>query len=74
MQLNLTDAETEALIRAIDSYCSNLHSEIYHTDNYTMREDLKAQSRALDQVRDKLEPGWLARRGIPAAPPAPPPT
>jgi hypothetical protein len=79
MQLNLTDSELNALILAIDSYYSDLREEIYHTDDYDMRQSLKDEERALETVREQLEPGWMARTGAgaddvePATPPPPPP-
>jgi hypothetical protein len=61
MQLNLTDSQLNALILAIDSYYSDLREEIYHTDDYDARQSLKDVETALEQIRDQLEPGWLAR-------------
>jgi hypothetical protein len=61
MQLNLTDSQVNALILAIDSYYSDLREEIYHTDDYDMRQSLKDVESALGLIRDQLEPGWLAR-------------
>jgi hypothetical protein len=76
MQLNLTDSQLNALILAIDSYYSQLREEIYHTDDYDMRQSLKDVERTLETLREQLEPGWLARTGAGAddvAPAAPPP-
>ena len=86
MQLNLTDADVDALKIAIDSYYSDLREEIYHTEDYHVRQTLKGIETALEGIRDQLEPGWLARSGAgrdnapagpvvpPAAGGAPPPT
>ena len=63
MQLNLTDAGVDALKIAIDSYYSDLREEIANTDDYDVRETLKGIEAALAQIRDQLEPGWLARSG-----------
>jgi hypothetical protein len=76
MQLNLTGAQAQALILAIDAYYSDLREEIYHTDDYDTRQSLKAVEQALEQIRELLEPGWTARTGASAddvAPPAAPP-
>jgi len=78
MQLNLTDSQLNALILAIDSYYSDLRQEIYHTEDYDMRQSLKDVERALETIREQLEPGWMARTGAGAddaapAPAAPPP-
>lgn len=63
MQLNLNDADLEALKIAIDSYYSSLREEIYHTEDYDVRQTLKGIEASLERVRDQLEPGWLARSG-----------
>ena len=78
MQLNLTDADVDALKIAIDSYYSGLREEIYHTDDYDVRQTLKGIEASLERVRDQLEPGWLARSGAgrdntPDGPVVPPP-
>jgi hypothetical protein len=72
MQLDLTDSQVNALILAIDSYYSDLREEIYHTDDYDLRQSLKDVEHALELVREKLEPGWMERTGAGAddAPPA----
>jgi hypothetical protein len=63
MQLNLNDTDAEALKIAIDSYYSSLREEIYHTEDYDVRQTLKGIEASLERVRDQLEPGWLARSG-----------
>lgn len=75
MQLNLTDSQVNALVLAIDSYYSDLREEIYHTDDYDVRQSLKDVERDLELVREQLEPGWMERTGAGAddATPAPPP-
>lgn len=78
MQLNLTDSQANALILAIDSYYSDLREQIYHTDDYDLRQSLKDVEQALETIREQLEPGWMARTGAGAddvtpAPLPPPP-
>lgn len=75
MQLNLTDSQVNALVLAIDSYYSDLREEIYHTDDYDVRQSLKDVERDLELVREQLEPGWMERTGAGTddATPAPPP-
>ena len=75
MQLNLTDAGTQALKVAIDSYYSDLREEIYHTEDHDARETLKSIEQALADIREQLEPGWRASMAAaePAAAPAAPP-
>jgi Fic family protein len=78
MQLNLNDADLEALKIAIDSYYSSLREEIYHTEDYDVRQTLKGIEASQERVRDQLEPGWLTRSGAgrdtaPTGPGVPPP-
>jgi hypothetical protein len=75
MQLNLTDSQVNALVLAVDSYYSDLREEIYHTDDYDVRQSLKDVQRDLELVREQLEPGWMERTGAGAddAAPTPPP-
>ena len=77
MQLTLTAAQTSALLAAIRSYYSDLREEIYHTEDYDLRQELKERELALGQTRDQLEPGWRAQaeastpaQGTPAPPAA----
>ena len=54
MQVNLEANEVAAVIDALNSYLSDLRSEIGDTDNYDMQEALKAQQAALTSVITKL--------------------
>jgi hypothetical protein len=54
MQVNLDKDEVAALIDAVKSYVADLHSEINHTEDYDMREELKAREVALTSVVTKL--------------------
>ncbi|HMA37532.1 MAG TPA: hypothetical protein VKY74_23970 [Chloroflexia bacterium] len=72
MQLNLDAAQVSALITVLDSYYSDLREEIYHTEAYDMRQSLKELEQTLVQIREQLEPGWMARTGVGGDNPAPP--
>jgi hypothetical protein len=54
MQVTLDENETAALLAALDSYIPELREEIGKTENYDMREDLKAQEAALTALVAKL--------------------
>ncbi len=54
MQVNLEANEISALLDALNSYVPQLREEIGKTENYDMREDLKAQEAALGTVIAKL--------------------
>jgi hypothetical protein len=54
MQVNLDENEVTALLDALNSYIPQLREEIGKTENYDMREDLKAQEAALTGLVAKL--------------------
>ena len=54
MQVNLEGTEVAAVIDALKSYLADLRSEINHTENYDMREELKAKEAALVSAVTKL--------------------
>jgi hypothetical protein len=54
MQVNLNDNEVSALLEALDYYIPQLREEIGRTENYDMREGLKAQEAALTGLMSKL--------------------
>jgi len=54
MQINLQDNEVAALLNALNQYIPTLREEIGKTENYDMREDLKAELAALNEVFTKL--------------------
>jgi hypothetical protein len=54
MQLNLDESEVAALLDVLSSYIPELREEIGKTEDYDMREDLKAQERKLIGIVTKL--------------------
>lgn len=54
MQINLSEGEVSALLTALDFYIPELREEIGKTENYDMRESLKAQKQALTGLISKL--------------------
>jgi hypothetical protein len=54
MQVSLNDGEVSALLTALDSYLPDLREEIGKTDDYDLREQLKAQEAALTGLIAKL--------------------
>ena len=54
MQVNLDNNEVDALIAALNWYIPQLREEIGSTEDYDMREGLKAQRAALTNVMSKL--------------------
>lgn len=71
MRLDLTDSQVNVLLRAIDSYYTDLREEIYHTDDADIRQSLQDVEHTLSRLREQLEPGWRAHpdAGAAAAPP-----
>ncbi len=63
MQVNLEQNEVTALIEALSSYIPQLREEIGKTENYDMREGLKAQQAALNSVLSKIG-GSVANTGL----------
>lgn len=54
MQITLQEKEVAALLAALDQYIPELREEIGKTENYDLREELKAQEVALNNVVAKL--------------------
>jgi hypothetical protein len=54
MQLMLAPSEQEVLSWAVESAISDLGTEIGHTDNQTMRQDLQTQKGVLIAILDRL--------------------
>jgi hypothetical protein len=54
MQVNLEQNEVTALIGALNYYIPQLREEIGKTENYDMRESLKAEEAALNSVLTKV--------------------
>ena len=54
MQVNLEKDEVAALVDALNYYIPQLREEIGKTENYDMRESLKAEEAALNSVLTKV--------------------
>ena len=54
MQLTLTVAEQEGLLGALKSAISDIGTEVGHTDNQSMRQDLQNNKKVLLAIRDRL--------------------
>ena len=50
----LTDQERHELRLALQIYVTDLRTEIFHTDRYEFREDLKAKRAILEEVLRRL--------------------
>jgi len=61
MTLRLTTDEAEALGKALETYLSDLQTEIVGTDSWDYRESLKARRNVLSLVLRQVRPG--ATRG-----------
>lgn len=55
MQLTLTPQEQEVLSGAVKSAISDLGSEVGHTDNQAMRQDLQQRKKVLSGILDRLK-------------------
>lgn len=55
MQLTLTPQEQEILSGAVKSAISDLGTEVGHTDNQAMREDLQKNKKVLLAILDRLK-------------------
>ncbi len=64
MQVNLQENEVAAVLDALSSYIPQLREEIGKTENYDMRQDLKAQEAALTGLVSKLG-GSIADTNMP---------
>jgi len=54
MQLTLAPQEQEVLSWVVESAISDLGTEIGHTDNQAMRQDLQARRGVLSAILDRL--------------------
>jgi hypothetical protein len=54
MDVALTNEESEALLQALSSYCSDLRMEIADTDNPEFRRGLRHEREVLEHVVEKL--------------------
>lgn len=53
-QLELDEKEQETLTVVLESYLSELQTEISHTDRQALREQLRGQERVVKQIQDRL--------------------
>lgn len=56
MQLSLTDPEAALLRNVLDRHLSLLREEVYKTENYRMRQELKADEELLKGIIGRLQP------------------
>jgi hypothetical protein len=54
MQLTLTPQEQEILSGAVKSAISDLGTEVGHTDNQVMRQELQKRKQVLSAILDRL--------------------
>lgn len=56
-QLELDPQEKQALIEALQSFLSELRTEVSHTDRQVYRQRLKDQEQVLHKVLERMERG-----------------
>jgi len=56
MQINLSDDEAQLLTRVVKQYYSSLREEIYKTDTFDVKDDLKREEGILQGLLGKLPP------------------
>lgn len=56
IHLDLSDEEQQVLAEVLDSYLSELHTEISHTDTRDYREMLKGRKAVLTKLLDAVQP------------------
>ena len=64
MQVNIEDNEVEAILEALRSYLPDLREQIGSTEDYDLREALKAREAGLNSVVAKLG-GSIADTNLP---------
>jgi len=57
MKIELGEEEVEVLARALESYLSELSTEIGHTDSRDFRDSLKERREVLQRILQALRPG-----------------
>jgi hypothetical protein len=55
MQINISDQERELLVRILEDYYSTLREEVYKTETYTVKDDLKNEESAIRDLLGKLQ-------------------
>jgi hypothetical protein len=54
MEIRLSERERELLLRVLDEYYSSLREEIYKTEAYQVKEELKIEEAAIKGLLDRL--------------------
>ncbi len=61
MQIALNDEERQTLIEILNETLPNLRAEVYRTENYDYREELKQRETIIKQLIARLSPAAAAR-------------
>jgi hypothetical protein len=59
MRLSLDDREAALLRNVLDRHLSSLKEEVYKTENFQMRQELKADEALLKGIIARLEPSHV---------------
>lgn len=62
MQITLDEYENRILKESIQDTLANIREEVYRTENFDYKEQLKRRKAALEAVLERLEPVVLAPR------------
>jgi 5'(3')-deoxyribonucleotidase len=54
MQIDLTDKEADLLRRVVEDYYLTLREEIYKTEGYQIKHELKEEETAIESILEKL--------------------
>jgi hypothetical protein len=54
MHLDLTDPEIDLLTKIVDGYHASLREEIYKTETYNVKDELKQEETILKAMLDKI--------------------
>lgn len=60
MDISLTDRERDLLERIVEDYYSTLREEIYKTEAYQIKEELKSEESAIKVLLEKLRSAPIA--------------
>ncbi len=61
MEIALNDEERQTLIEILNETLPNLRAEVYRTENYDYREELKQREAIIKQLIARLSPAAAAR-------------
>lgn len=56
-RLELNEQERQALLEALQSFLSELRTEVSHTDRQAYRQRLKTQEQVLHEILERMEDG-----------------